>query len=326
MKKLKNKEVAGQMGHFDRLPNELVLSILSRIDDLKLLCKCSLVSKRFASTIYCIRTVSLILPSFYMNDIDSPEAQAPICKLFNDILCYNVEEIPRLIKSSTLQKLNFCIFLQNFRELESIYIEFPCPKSPCISPFLKWKARCRSRGAMIESLVFILPYSMHKKTQHESDEDQEDEETPTECLETQFNDCQSLPLSCCREWLPILCLLIKCHNSLQNVTITDSHKHGKLVVRHEQLVEWRNSLLCKEFLNNVSPDFSRISLVPELHLPISGYMMHGVLFMYTEFQGESHGGDLITYDYDDEEMVVVESVREILKNHRDWIYWTMNPW
>ncbi|KAL3828681.1 hypothetical protein ACJIZ3_017483 [Penstemon smallii] len=311
MEKLRNEEVESQLGYFDRLPKEVVLSILSRMDDLKLLCRCSLVSKRFALMIYCIRAVSVSLPSIGM---DSLEAHTYTRMLFK--LGCSGEEIPEFVK-----------FLHNFRELESIYVEFSCLRSPCISPFLKWKAICTSPGPVIQSVLCLVPSSMRKKSEHEEQEDEEEEETIACNLQSWLKDCSFLPLKCCREWPVILCLIIKYHNSLQNVTITDSCKHGKFVMRNEQLVEWRNSSLSKEFSTEMFPKTFRLSFVPELHLPMSGYLMKRVLFMSMDFLGESDPGaeyDAMTWDYDDEEKVVGESVREILTEHRDRKSWIMS--
>ncbi|GER40723.1 F-box family protein [Striga asiatica] len=59
--KNKNSQQASNVDHFERLLDELLLSILSRLDDLKHLFPCSLVSKRFDFTTFCVQSVSITL-------------------------------------------------------------------------------------------------------------------------------------------------------------------------------------------------------------------------------------------------------------------------
>ncbi|KAI3450054.1 hypothetical protein Pfo_006719 [Paulownia fortunei] len=122
---------------------------------------------------------------------------------------------------------------------------------------------------MVEGLVSRVATSVRKKTEHEFDEEQEDQETYNFSI-CHIKDGAFLPIRCCREWLLVLCLLIKCQHSLQSVTITDPEKQRKLVLRDEQLVEWRKNLLCGGFLNNFMPQTFRMGWLRELHLPLSG--------------------------------------------------------
>ncbi|KAE9462194.1 hypothetical protein C3L33_05910, partial [Rhododendron williamsianum] len=70
-KKKKNEEAENQ---FQRLPDDVVLHILDKVSDIKWLCRCFMVSKRFSSLIPRVQTLSVnsnIWDSFLKSCSDS---------------------------------------------------------------------------------------------------------------------------------------------------------------------------------------------------------------------------------------------------------------
>lgn len=316
MLKLENKKEADGEDHFARLPDELLLSILSRVDDLKFLCQCSLVSKRFSSTILSIQNVSFTLPGIE----HYPKYAENIEELFQQILDPSGEEITQLIRSSPLQMLKFSLFLQKFRELKCIYLEFIYPRSFPSSSFFKWKAKYRSSGPMVESIVSMFATSVRKENEPESDDDQKDQEPPEEfIISCESREDSFFPLNCVREWLLVLCFLIKSQPSLQSVTITDTDKRGKLALRDEHLVEWRNTLLDGGYSGNFDPLAAGMGWVQELHLPLSGYVMEKAYIVHMGLTPDvvmgPEYGDAVTWDYEGEEKLIGEALTEILKKY-----------
>ncbi|KAL2456247.1 F-box protein [Abeliophyllum distichum] len=319
MMKLKNNEATDEGDSFSRLPDEVLISIFTKLSDLTSLFQCSLVCKRFASTMSHIQSIALTdLPS---SEVGSFQSHKNECKLFQEILCISSEEIPRYIQSLSIQKLNFIIFLQKFKKLESIYLEFSCPRNISNSPFLKWKAKFASTRVEFQSFVSLLAASLRKETASACElvEEQENQEISREFLE-ELHDGYELSLMQCREWVYILCLLIKCHHSLKSVTVTNFENQGKLVLRDEQLNMWRNSLLKEETLDLEVSNVMNIASVPLLLLPSSGYVMKDVFLVIVKSPAESHDDvgeeDIITSDFEEEDKVLGEAVKEILMNHR----------
>ncbi|KAL2455519.1 Uncharacterized protein Adt_47242 [Abeliophyllum distichum] len=332
MKKLDNNKTTDMEDNFSRLPEQLLVSIFTKLANLKFLCRCSLVCKRFASTMSGIQNVSLTLPSSEASSFKSTQDK---CKLFQKILCIRSEEIPGFIQSESIQKLNFIIFLQKFEKLESIYLEFTCPKNISNSPFLEWKAKCGSSRAEIESLVCLIPGSIHKITECQPDEKQENQLYFSEFLNSQIDNCLGLCWSC-TECVHLLCILIKCHHSLKCATITNSEKQGILVLKDEQLILWRNSIN-EEGFDCELPLCLMIASLQVLNLPLSGYLMKKVCLVIIKFielarddydddDDDYDGGeedlitwdydeDILTWDFDEEEKLLGEALKEILSNH-----------
>lgn len=331
MKKQENNKATGLEDNFNRLPDRLLVSIFTKLADLKFLCRCSIVCKRFASTMSLIQSVSVILPS---SEAFSFESTRNECKLFQKILCIKSEEIPAYIRSKSLEKLNFIIFLQKFKKLESIYLEFTCPQKIANSSFLLWKAKCGSGRAEIESLVCLIPGSVHKMTEYQPDEKQGNQVYTSE--DCQFHNCLGLCWSF-MECIHLLCVLIKCHHSLKCVTVTNSEKQGKLVLKDEQLVMWRNSLHIGNRFDCELPLYLVTASLKVLNLPLSGYRMKRVFLVFIKFlelaredyddDDDDYDGGLDdledwdieeaikTWDFEEEEKLLGEALKEIAAKH-----------
>ncbi|KAL3850185.1 hypothetical protein ACJIZ3_012067 [Penstemon smallii] len=287
-----SKKPAGQVDHFHRLPEEVLLYIFSKLTDLKSLCQCSLVSKRFASVISHTRTIYVTLHGAHSS----------------------VKQTAALLELLSLQELKL---LKNFKELESIYVEYTYPKEIDSPSFLKWKIKCTSSNAFIGSFI-CLSASVHKMIKHEPDDEQETRQISTEFMRLSYRRYM--------EWLFLIFELAKSHASLKSVRIEDSEKTANLVVRDEQIVKTRSCVLEKELPDvNGIRSLLKIAWVPELRLPLSGYLMRGVGLTIIKPPTEEQGGnvnnhdDITFWDFEDEEKVFAEAVKEILINHRDKI-------
>ncbi|XP_047961316.1 uncharacterized protein LOC125206073 isoform X2 [Salvia hispanica] len=157
MKQAKMEEGNG-VDHFARITEELLSLILSRFENLKHLCGYSLVSKRFALAIYELKSVHLTLPSTTHSTESADEICALLPKLADVKLLtgFTSEEMSEFIKLSPIKELGFLSFLQNFRELRSISLDFTCPRSICSSSLWKVRVKFSSGGAMVE-LFLELP-------------------------------------------------------------------------------------------------------------------------------------------------------------------------
>ncbi|KAH6837000.1 hypothetical protein C2S53_014243 [Perilla frutescens var. hirtella] len=315
--KMKIKEGADNVDHFARIPEDLLLSILSRLENLKYMCRCSLVSKRFALTIYQSKAVSLTLPS---TEIPSNALADQIDELFPKLAGLTSEEIIRFIKSSSIKVLKFFPFLQNFRELRSISLVFTCPRTLCSSSLFKMKVKFSNGGAVVKHFVSLLADSVLKNTER----GYYDIEQPYERIDHRGSVSGTfLPFGCCIDWLLVLCLLIKCQPLLESITITNSKKQGKLVLRDEQLIAWRNSFVPGGFLNDFTPYSRTKGWIGKLRLPFSEYLLRGVNYVIARpkrrpgYNAGTVDDDAVTWEYAGDAKLLGEAVDAFLREYGD---------
>lgn len=312
---VKIEEEAVGVDHFARIPEDLLSSILSRLGDLKHMCRCSLVSKRFASTIYQSKVVSVTLQS---TESPSDAVADKIEELFPKLAGLTREEIMRFIQESPIKVLKFFSFLQNFRELKSISLMFTCPRSLCSSSLFKMRVKFSNGGAVVEKYFALVAESVLSHFQRgyydpEQPYDEDDDRRGT--VSGTF-----LPFGCCTDWLLVLCVLVKCQPSLESITMTNNRRQGKLVLKDELLVAWRNSFVRGGLLN----DFSRYSRTSgwfyKLRLPISEHLLRAVNYMIAR-PVRSYAGtrddDAMIWEYNGDEKLMPEAVRMFLIGYGD---------
>ncbi|XP_047960773.1 uncharacterized protein LOC125205727 isoform X3 [Salvia hispanica] len=100
----------------------------------------------------------------------------------------------------------------------------------CSSSLLKVWVKFGSGAAMVE-LILEQPAFVPGESSSSDDEDPYAALTDTGMR----NETQSL-FGCCCVWLLVLCLLKKCHPSLESVTITNSEKEARLFVSNINLL------------------------------------------------------------------------------------------
>lgn len=177
---------------FSRLPDEIVLEILNKGMDLKSLCVCKLVSKRF-------NLIVLQVKAIYYAALGSFAQFKSYLSMFS-----------REFTSSRLLK-----------KLKSLSIQVPCIDHPCL---FKWKINFGLNR--FDSFKFLSPNSVYHKKGLFVDETGQEEDTE---LNTKKLDITLKCLSDVKRRISILLLHIISFPLLEKVSITDSGKSGRFL-------------------------------------------------------------------------------------------------
>ncbi|KAA8544504.1 hypothetical protein F0562_022456 [Nyssa sinensis] len=295
--------------HFNRLPDEVVALIFNKLLNLKCLCWCSLVSKRFANIIPHVIAVSFTVPRRKPtssidrhHQLDSiPNNNDNLSKklwrfLLNDVVARPFRFIRQIVGPKPMPSSisafygdsfrSAVYFLSKFKEVRSLQIELPSSchvsdvggSSGGGESLFKWRAKFRTK---LETFAFLSPTSlctMERFTGANGGE--EESELTSDLLKYRVH----LAFQCLKDALVrhrMLLFLIEQHPMLESVAITDSKKLGKLSVRNEQLVELRNwihlssATLGTQLKSIEIPVTARQWYVPVLQLPLSKKVMQG---------------------------------------------------
>ncbi|PWA79458.1 F-box domain, Leucine-rich repeat domain, L domain-like protein [Artemisia annua] len=287
MKNIEKSHVEDDSSSFEPLPDDVVLQIFSKLIDLKTLCRCKPVSKRFYRIILQVDTISFIAKH----------------RIFLSSF------------SSVIRSLKF------FGGLKSLCIQVPLSRVDC--PLFKWKVKFRGK---LDSFIFLSPNSIYSNKEsyiNANGQDQEEEED-MELRELKHIDAlECLKKSVMRHFILLSC--IKSIPSLEKVSIMDCDKRWRVSASGAKVTEMRNDLLTLPSESHyLRLEFGcRVSrcYVPLLELPISGYVMKGVTVFLCERE------DLLEDEYDSfwktveadfedkEEAAYCEAMMEIFKNH-----------
>lgn len=296
MKKIKKPHAEDDTTAFDDLPDEIVFQILSKLFDLKTLCICELVSKRFYRTVLELEAISFASVTY-------PLVVPPDIKL-------NVSICGTLLRSFQSAMLS----LKKFTRVKSLCIQL---SSPYDNPLLfKWKINF---GNNLDSLLFLSPNSIFhnqnlhvKENSHEEDMEMKNN-IASECW---MDGLMSHTMLCCIENIPLL----------ESISITDSGKRRMISYSGENFTQMRSRLTppyetieqrlidCFYLLRKVGKCY-----VPLLKLPISGYVMKGVTLILRERIGLPDDISLLNThllddDFEDEEEGAYnEAMKEMLK-------------
>ncbi|KAF3454294.1 hypothetical protein FNV43_RR04741 [Rhamnella rubrinervis] len=297
---------------FGQLPDELVLTIFDKIIDAKSLVRCLSVSKRFASFVPHVDSVSLRLPRHHLairkgSSSSSSQTLRPV-KLLKTLLNKFVAKPLRLLhhfvaaKSSRSNPRGNLLYhspnevLKGFKEIKSLQLEFPGYGAevglPNDETFLKWNSQF---GNKLKSCTIIGATSIQRKTisrSNNSNEAKEHEEQGR--VEPVLADedlklrivwmVSSLIAASARHHL--MKQVVSNFPALSNVVVTDGNKQGKLCMEEEELAELRTSLNSSmetgsspessSMERSMIPDLSmKLWYAPQLELPASGYVMKG---------------------------------------------------
>ncbi|XP_071690284.1 uncharacterized protein [Rutidosis leptorrhynchoides] len=174
-----------------RLPDELLLLILNKIIDLKTLCTCKLVSKRFSSIVVQIDSVSLTVSSeFYMDNC-------------NGLLLFSSN------RDSFLAARNS---IWSFTRLRSLYIHLYFLNTRSFN--FKWKVNISNR---FDSFLFVSPISIYSSEISMQNEEEEDAEL---CLRKKV----LIALNCFKDVFSRLTMLLGTYDFplLEYVSVMDS--------------------------------------------------------------------------------------------------------
>lgn len=347
-----DQENAADSSPFNRLPDEIILQIFSKLIDLKTLCFCHLVSRRFSSIVLQVDTISFTAPLLNPPSSDkttSGEVDAggfpkklfwslvngvvfkPI-HLLRRVVVPSSRPLPPIISSFYGESFRSAVsFLSKFRELKCLSIELPSSSHRGIdnSCLFKWKVKFGNR---IESFLFLSPNSIcDTNGLYASDRySQEDEEEEMELSTDSFKQKVHIAFQCLKDVIVrhrMLLYFIKDLPLLEKVSITDSGKRGSLYLSRGKLAE------VKEWIHSASdtvkPQLNRIEVpvnvsqcyVPKLNMPVSGYYMKGVTLVVMQMNNNVEGGNDCFMNSEDgfedkEEAAYSEAVMEILENHK----------
>ncbi|PWA44693.1 F-box domain, Leucine-rich repeat domain, L domain-like protein [Artemisia annua] len=301
MKINKKSHMPDDSSSFTRLPDEMVLQIICKIINFKTLCLCELVSKRFLRIVHQIDTI-------YFTSFTDPIADPP-----------SKEVIPYDTLASLGSYRSAIICLNKFGRVKSLRIQVP--SSFDNNHLFKWKIKF---GNGVNSFIFLSPSSVyHDKQLYVKANGHQEEEA--EELES-YSKKSDIAFTCLEEvylWIvtlnPITNLPL-----LEDVTITDSGKRGKISLKVAELRYLLHSFSEAELKKDKLDIPRRISrcYVPLLELPVSGYVMKGVtlyLFGKNDLLDENIGSCMnidLNDSEDIEEAAYSEAVMEMLKKHR----------
>ncbi|KAL8196095.1 hypothetical protein R6Q57_025095 [Mikania cordata] len=344
-----HEEDAPDSSSLNRLPDELILQILSKLVDLKILCACLLVSKRFSSIVLQVDTISFIAPLLTAScsdkntagDVDSTGFPKNLFwSLLNGVVFKPIhflrrmvgpsdKPLPPIISSFYGDSFRSAVsFLSKFKRVKSLSIELPSSSHRGIDNtcLFKWKV---TFGCRIESFLFLSPNSIYYTNELHVNCNVEEEEYMDPSIDS-FKRKVHIAFQCLKDVIVrhrMLLYFMKDLPVLEKVLITDSGKRGMLSLCGEKLAEVREWIHSAP--DNVKPQLNRIEVpvnvsqcyVPVLNMPVSGYVMKGITLVVMQMNDIRDGNDCFTNDEDGFEDNVVaaysEAMSEILENHKD---------
>ncbi|KAI3693485.1 hypothetical protein L6452_33320 [Arctium lappa] len=330
----------------NRLPDEIILQILGKLIDLKTLCFCHLVSRRFSSIVLQVDTIFFIAPLLNRPnsdkntscDIDGGGFPKKLfwflingfvfkpLHLLRRMVVASSRPLPPIISSFYGESFRSAVsFLSKFRGVRSLCIELPSSSHRGIDKrcLFKWKVKFGNR---IESFLFLSPNSICGLHVNGNGDEEHDD---TELSNDLFKQKVHIAFQCLKDVIVrhrMLLYFVKENPLMEKVSITDSGKRGRLSLSGERLAE------VKEWIHSASesvkPQLNRIEVpvsvsqcyVPVLDMPVSGYVMKGITLVVMEMNDLQGGNDgFINREdgfEDKEEAAYSEAVIEILEKHK----------
>ncbi|XP_058199183.1 F-box protein AUF2-like [Rhododendron vialii] len=301
-KKKKNEEEENQ---FQRLPDDVAVNIFDKVSDIKWLCRCFVVSKRFSSLIPRVQTVSIKTNA--RDFLSTPRDSHKLAGLNSSP--WNVCGPEFFAKLTQMRSLNLDLVSDFDADNDSVF---------------KWGAKFTSN---LDSFTFLYAVSLSKMM--ESEQEEENDETENEITQEEITQRLSLAIECAKEavlWVRILSRVIPKYAMLQSITITGSMNKGvRLYLGGEKLVEcrnaFRNAIKCPEETLPRTQETIRGGSVPVLRLPMSGYVMKGVAIVHFKLcsgdDSESDAQLAMVDAFVEEQGVFSEAVVQIVKNYKD---------
>ncbi|GMH11456.1 hypothetical protein Nepgr_013297 [Nepenthes gracilis] len=290
--------------YFDLLPDPILLLVFDKVLDAKSLCRCLLVSKRFASLIPQLDSISIKIgtPRKKSDGALRKLRTGSSNNLVNTLICQFIAKPLQFLQHLAMMKsdstsengdLNYVHwmtkYLKNFSEVRFLQLELPSRGSEIggkDTPFLKWTAEF---GKELQRCVILQANSFEKR---------ENTCNSTKIDEEEFHQNQSVLLSnddlkTRIIWIITCVVTASARHSLlkklvtdcpelRNAVITDSSKQWKLSMKEDQIRELRNEMnssscsASQMSQRTCVPDLvMRLYYVRELELACSGYAMKG---------------------------------------------------
>ncbi|KAK1398031.1 hypothetical protein POM88_007894 [Heracleum sosnowskyi] len=275
---------------FPQLTDDLLILILSMLNcDLKFLCNCMLVSKRFALLIPLISSVTLSIPK--------PEERSPF-EIFRAQVIYASKA------------------LRSFRSIRFLHLEFIEEEYREIN--LQWKAMFGSNTCTCACLVFD---SITKLSSAGASAGANVSATAAAADRQRIKAAMHGPifwrLMYPNMWRNVLAVW---RPRVESVVITDSKRQGVVCFGNSELRDATKCCYISDVWNNRYEN-GRTSIklfeVPELRLPKSGFLMKGVLLVIGEIGGNSaeehKHDDMLNCEFGEEQKVLGEASNLILR-------------
>ncbi|KAI3503970.1 hypothetical protein L1887_32497 [Cichorium endivia] len=317
-----------------RLPDEIILQILNKLLDLKILCVCYLVSKRFSSIVLQVDAISFTAPFLNSNipdnnagDVDDgPFSKKLLMLLIKPLYLLRAmvfapsKPLPPVMSSFYSESFRSAMTFQSkFSEVKSLRIELAFSSFGGIDNAIlfKWKVKF---AKVIESFIFLSPNSICDPDGFYRNGNRNGEEEiglPNDL----FKQKSKIAIQCLTDiimWHKMMLYIVMRSPKLEEISITDSGGRGRLSLNGERLSEvkeWLHSPKVEDIPGSVSRCY-----IPVLNLPDSGYVMKGIFVIVMEMN-DLHGGNVVMNSNDgfedEEEAAYTEAVMEILEKHKD---------
>ncbi|CAI9277517.1 unnamed protein product [Lactuca saligna] len=281
------KEDADASSPFSRLPDEIILQIINKLIDFKTLGFCYLVSKRFSSIVLQVDAISFTVPFIDPNIPDK--------NTVDDVV--PSRPFPPMVSSFFGESfLSTYTFLSKFKGVKSLSIELASFGHRAIDNrcLFKWKVKFGNR---IESFMFLSPHSVYDKDGSSLSGNGDEEEEENLVIHGMFRRNFEISLQCLEDviaWHIMLMDIVKDLPMLEEVSITDSGRRGRLSLSGEKLIEvkeWVNSASKAEFSRVEVPTVMSNGYIPLLKLPVSGYVMKEIYFGVMKMKDLEGGND-----------------------------------
>lgn len=324
--------------HIDDLPNEVLLLILHRLEDAKCLCRCYLVSKRFASLIPNIHNVTFSVPdrdshsnSYSNPSISDGERQKNFPKNVLNLLVNNLltkpfhylrqitagPSLPSPSSSPAFDSVAFVSgvrFLKKFREIQRLEIRTPCfhAQDPTL---LKWEAGLGKDSIFCVSL-FSSSSSYELPAENSVDEGNALNPEAFALTNELLRDRLEIAYQCFMDALwrrHVLRHIVVDHKTLEVAKFTDQKRNGTVCLRKEQVANLQD-------LRAAEAGYMKVWHVSEVLTPKTGRVMRGVtavLIGVSEDESGGDGGDGCMEEVFKEDEVLGEALRMIYESRRD---------
>ncbi|CAH1412577.1 unnamed protein product [Lactuca virosa] len=282
---------ADDSSSISRLPDEIILQILNKLIDLKTLCFCYLVSRRFSSIVLQVDAITISFTAPLVNPpIPDKNTVGDVAPLLPKLYSYYGESF---VSASN--------FLRKFQGVKILCIELPPSRRIAIDNrfLVKWKVKF---GCRVESFIFLSPNSVCDKDGfylYGNGDDEEDIELTIDSIKQR----RHISFQCLREANLWHMMLLDCANGfpkLEEVSISGSGRRERLSLSGEKLSEvkeWLHSASKSELETELArvDVLARVSecYIPVLKLPVSGYVMKGVFVMVMGMNNLQGGNDFL---------------------------------
>ncbi|KAI3804421.1 hypothetical protein L1987_25948 [Smallanthus sonchifolius] len=284
-----------EVAHINRLPDELLLLIFTKLNNAKSLCICNLISKRFSAVVHQTPSISITFPHRNSNDRNENLPK----KLFNYLSkSFFRKPPPNNFDGALFQSA--VDSLKCFQNIRDLRIELPSFQQD--ESILKWHAEF-GRGSNVCVILFAT-YS-HQSTSSNHQIQNPDTVLTNQLLQSRIASSNQ----CFREatWRQhVLRHVVENHRrTLETAEICDSDRKGRVVMKDKQQ------------LNDL--------LDPEVKMPASGYgkLWHVQLLRLPESRCVLHGATVVAIRRTDENEEEVEDVgvKQLMKKDEQVLLW-----